>query len=50
MVKLRDLHAAQALQQALRAKRPSQSEWMARIKKKIDDLASGGKGKDKDTP
>jgi len=50
MVKVRDLHAAQALQQALRAKRPSQSEWMARIKKKIDGLASGGKGKDKDMP
>jgi len=40
--KLRDRHAARALQQALRAKRPSQSEWMARIKE-IDDLVIDGK-------
>src|SRR5437016_7462525 len=30
---------AQALQRALRAKAPSQSEWMARIEKKLDDMA-----------
>jgi hypothetical protein len=41
------LRVAQALQRVLRAKAPSQSEWMARIEKKLDDLA---KDKSKDSP